>query len=335
LDDFGNVNVHYGGVEMGQGLHSVLTLAVAEALGVTPDQVFINQTDTATCPWDVGTHASRGSFVSCNAAILAANELRARIFKEAEKIFPREIARNLEKHRQRHPDEKAPDFDFAGQSRADNFELRDGVISLKNAPAAPWATIELGRLLRAIHFRRGGDVLAAQAFYDPPTDLPDWEKGYGNLSATYTFGTQGVEVEVDTQTGVVKILNFVNALDIGKALNPQTLKGQIYGGIAQGIGYALYEEIREQQGRILNPGFTDYKIPTTGEMDFPIQLEFVETDDKFGPFGAKGVGEPALVPTAPAIANAIYDAVGVRIFDLPITPEKVLQALQQKRDARR
>jgi xanthine dehydrogenase molybdenum-binding subunit len=120
-------------------------------------------------------------------------------------------------------------------------------------------------------------------------------------------------------------------MDVGKILNLQTLKGQVYGGIAQGVGYALYEEVRTEDGRILNPGFTDYKLPTAAEMSFPIDLVFVETNDEFGPFGAKGVGEPGLVPTAPAIGNAVYDAVGVRIYDLPITPEKVLQALKGKR----
>ena len=102
----------------------------------------------------------------------------------------------------------------------------------------------------------------------------------------------------------------------------------MYGALAQGVGYALYEEVQSQEGKIMNPNFRDYKIPTIHEMDFPIELDFIETDDRFGPFGAKGVGEPGLVPTAPAIANAIYNAVGVRIRDLPLTPEKILEALK-------
>jgi xanthine dehydrogenase molybdenum-binding subunit len=139
-------------------------------------------------------------------------------------------------------------------------------------------------------------------------------------------------VEVDEETGDVRILRMVAAHDVGKVLNPQTLAGQIYGALAQGVGYALYEEVRTQDGRILNPSFTDYKIPTARDMDFPIDVVFVETAEAAGPFGAKGVGEPGLVPTAPAIANAIYDAVGVRIRDLPITPERVLAALKGKSD---
>ncbi len=329
LDDFGNVNVYYGGVEMGQGLHSVLTLSLAEALGVVPERIIINQTDTATCPWDVGTHASRGAFMACNAAILVAKKLRARIFTLCETIYPELVGKSLAKMARKNPDFTQPDFDFTAV-KAEDFELEDSVITVAGAPDEPWAKLGLDRFLRAIHFRKNGDMLTEEVFFDPPNDLPDWEKGFGNMSATYTFGTQGAEVEVDEDTGEVKILHMVSALDIGKILNRQTLEGQVYGGLAQGIGYALYEEVLSKDGRILNPGFTDYKIATAADMDFPIDLVFVETDDAYGPFGAKGVGEPGLVPTAPAIANAIYNAVGVRVHDLPITPEKLLAAIKAR-----
>ncbi|MEE8408391.1 MAG: xanthine dehydrogenase family protein, partial [Myxococcota bacterium] len=159
LDDFGNVNVYCGGVEMGQGLHSALSLMVAEALGVTPDKVHINQTDTATCPWDVGTHASRGAFMAGNAAILAANALRAKIFAWCERIFAGEIERAIEKARQKDPDVEALchcNADFAESAKADDFELRDNRITVKGGPDEPWASLELERLLRAIHFRPDG-----------------------------------------------------------------------------------------------------------------------------------------------------------------------------------
>jgi CO/xanthine dehydrogenase Mo-binding subunit len=328
LDDFGNVYAYYGGVEMGQGLHSVLSLGIAEALGVRPEKVFINQTDTATCPWDVGTHASRGAFMACNAAIKAAKSLRAEIFRYAEELFAEGAARNLKKFRKKNPDYQPPDFDIKTAALRNRFDLKEGYVFIKDAPQEPWLRLELASLLRAIHFREHGTMLGTQVFYDPPNELPDWDKGKGNMSTTYAYGTQGVEVEVDTETGEVKILRMVAAHDVGKVLNPQALKGQMYGALAQGIGYALYEEVRSQEGRIMNPNFRDYKIPTIHEMDFPIHLEFIETDDRFGPFGAKGVGEPGLVPTAPAIANAIYNAVGIRIHDLPLTPEKILAALK-------
>jgi len=334
LDDYANVYVYSGGVEMGQGLHSALSLGVAECLGVRPEQVHINQTDTSTCPWDVGTHASRGAFTALNAAHMTATKLRARIFALATEVFPEEIERNWKRFSRKNAGATRPDFDFAAAAAdPEAFELADGFLFTKEGPEEPWARVELGRFLRAVHFREGkSTMLTEEAFYDPPSDLPDWEKGKGNMSATYAFGTQGVEVEVDEDTGEVKILTMVAVHDVGKVLNPQTLEGQIYGALAQGVGYALYEEVLTEQGRILNPNFTDYKIPTIQDMAFPIELAFIETDDPYGPFGAKGVGEPGLVPTAPAIANAIQDAVGVRVHDLPITPEKILRALKEKRE---
>ncbi|MCC7383467.1 MAG: xanthine dehydrogenase family protein molybdopterin-binding subunit [Deltaproteobacteria bacterium] len=333
-DDYGNINVYYGGVEMGQGLHSALTMMVADAVGVRPERVFVNETDTGTCPWDVGTHASRGAFMAGNAAILAAKKLREKLFALAEEIYPREV--EVQAQTQAAKGGALPDLAFLRGAKRDRLELRGSMLFSLDAPDEAWAKVELGRLLRAVHFRPGGDMLTVEAFYDPPSELPDWSRGMGNMSATYTFGVQGVEVEVDEETGEVKLLHLVNALDVGKVLNLQTLRGQIYGGIAQGIGYALYEEVKTDRGRILNPGFTDYKLPTAAEMSFPIDLVFIETNDPAGPFGAKGVGEPGLVPTAPAIANAIYDAVGVRVYDLPITPEKVLAAIAARdRAARR
>ncbi len=314
FDDYGNVYVYSGGVEMGQGLHAALTAATAEAVGVLPEQVFINQTDTATCPWDVGTHASRGAFVACNAVQMAARALRAELLGAAAEVWPELVG--------------PPG---AGATAGD-LDLVDGLVTARDqadqggqsGPAVP-----LGKLLRALHFREGGRMFTAQAFYEPPSELPDWSKGIGNMSATYAYGVQGVEVEVDVETGDVRICKLVAVHDVGRVLCPQALRGQTYGALAQGLGYALTEQVHTHEGRILNPGFTDYKIPTAEEMGIPIELAFVELGDEEGPFGAKGVGEPGLVPTAPAIANAIYDAVGVRVRDLPITPEKLLAAIRE------
>jgi CO/xanthine dehydrogenase Mo-binding subunit len=335
FDDYGNLYVSSGGVEMGQGLHAALTAVLADGLGVRPDKIFINQTDTATCPWDVGTHASRGAFTACNAALQAAKKMQAQIFTLAAEILPKEISKNLHKFKKRNPDFTAPDLDLDRAQDPANLRMSDSRITVDGFPDAPWAGVDLARLARAVHFRANGTLLTAEAFYDPPTVLPDWSVGVGNMSATYTFGCQGVEVEVDTDTGDVFVRHMVNAMDVGKVLNPTTLEGQLYGGIAQGLGYALYEQVITTDGEIRNPDFRDYKVPTAVEMDFPIDLVFVETNDPAGPFGAKGVGEPGLVPTAPAIANAIYDAVGVRIRELPITPERVLEALARKAAAER
>jgi CO/xanthine dehydrogenase Mo-binding subunit len=175
-------------------------------------------------------------------------------------------------------------------------------------------------------------VVVAEAFYDPPTEMLDREFK-GNLSCTYAFGATGVEVEVDEKTGEVKILQLYAAHDVGKAINPTLIKGQIYGAGYIGVGYGLTEEMKLERGRVVNPNFLDYKMLTAKD-NIPVTPMIIETDEKDGPYGAKGIGEPGLVPTAPAIANAVYDAVGVRITDLPITPEKVLKALKEKREGK-
>ena len=144
-----------------------------------------------------------------------------------------------------------------------------------------------------------------------------------------TFAVQVAEVEVDPKTGKAEVLNFVAAHDLGRAINPLLAEGQIEGGAVQGIGWALIEDLKFENGEIVNPNFHDYKIPTI--KDIPkISPILIESIDPNGPFGAKGLGEPAMVPTAPAIVNAIYDAVGVRIKDIPATSEKIFDGLKEK-----
>ena len=329
LDDFGHVSVVTGGVEIGQGFNQTLAIATAEALGVTPDKVTVVSGDTATCPWDVGTHASRGAFTSCNATIDAAQKAREKIFELAVEHFMSRLKSNLGKRKKQNPEFKIPDFDFGRRCQPDDFDMRGNQIFLKSEPDNPLLRIYLDELLRTAHFINQGTMIVTEAFYDPKNEMLDPKTGRGNLSATYIFGAQGAEVEVDIETGKVKILQFVAAHDVGKVLNKQGIEGQIYGAIAIGLGYALSEEIKTDKGRCLNPNFTDYKIFTARDLDFPIHIYCIETNDDEGPFGAKGVGEPGLVPTAPAIGNAIYDAIGVRIKDLPITPEKILAALKK------
>ena len=168
----------------------------------------------------------------------------------------------------------------------------------------------------------------SEYFYDPPNE--NFDKDFkGNLSVSYAYGAHGAEVHVDRETGQVRILRYIAAHDVGKAINPMMLEGQIYGGGLMGIGYALGETMVYDKGHLKNGNFLDYKVLTAMDVP-PVEAVIVETDEQDGPFGAKGIGEPGLVPTAPALANAIYDAVGVRIKDLPITPEKILRALREK-----
>jgi CO/xanthine dehydrogenase Mo-binding subunit len=208
--------------------------------------------------------------------------------------------------------------------------MKDGKISLKGEPEE-W--IPFAKMVRSKHFRPDGDVILARGWYEPPTERQDKEFR-GNISATYGFATQAVEVEVDTETGEITVLKIAAAHDVGRAINPMAVEGQIHGGVSMGLGYALYEELMVEEGKVLNPNFADYALPTAMDMP-PIESIIIETDDPAGPFGAKGMAEPACIPTAPAIANAVYDAVGVRIRDLPITPEKVLKALRGKEERAR
>jgi CO/xanthine dehydrogenase Mo-binding subunit len=298
IDDFGTVNVFTGATDMGQGSDTVIGQIVAEELGVRAEDVVVTHNDTDVCPWDVGAHASRTTFVAGNSARGAARRVKDQILEVAAKSM--------------------------GES-PENLDIRDRTIFSKKDPEKK---TPLGKILRAAHYTAGGKMIMAEYFYDPANENMDKECK-GNMSMTYAFGTHGVEVEVDKETGQVKILKYVAAHDIGKAINPMLLEGQVYGGATMGVGYGLTERLISKDGKIMNPNFLDYKLLTA--KDVPnIEAIMVETDDPEGPFGAKGIGEPGLVPTAPAIANAIYDAVGVRIKDLPITPERVLAALKQK-----
>jgi len=299
MDDFGKVDVFTGATDMGQGSDTVVAQIVAEELGLLVEDIHVIHSDTDVCPWDVGAHASRTTFIAGNAALGAAKKLKARILEMG--------AKQLET-----PLEKLALVDRCVVDRDDSQKR-----------------IEIGKLLRKAHFSHGGQMLMAEYFYDPTNE--NMGKDFkGNMSMTYTFGTHGVRVKVDEETGKVKILKYVAAHDVGKAINPLLLEGQVYGGVMMGIGYALSEQVILEKGENMNPNFRDYKILTAKDV-CPIEAPVLETYDEAGPYGAKGIGEPGCVPTAPAIANAIYDAVGVRIKDLPITPEKVLAAIREKK----
>jgi CO/xanthine dehydrogenase Mo-binding subunit len=262
------------------------------------ENVTVINTDTDITPWDVGAHASRTTFVAGNSARLAAMDARQQILEAAAESLGEDV---------------------------ENLGMKEGKVFRKDEPEE-WIPFE--KMVRGKHFRPDGDVFLARGWYEPPTERQDKEFR-GNISAAYGFATQAVEVEVDTETGEVKVLKIAAAHDVGRAINPMAVEGQIHGGISMGLGYGLYEELVVEEGRVLNPNFADYSLPTV--LDMPeIDPIIVETDDPAGPFGAKGMAEPACIPTAPAIANAVYDAVGVRIRDLPITPEKVLRALKEK-----
>lgn len=193
------------------------------------------------------------------------------------------------------------------------------------APAGspPLPLAELGR-----RHCPGGRLLVGQGQWHKPHPTFDLNTGQGEPYHVYTYATQIADAEVDLDTGEVEVLRMIAAHDIGRAINPALVEGQIEGGVAMGVGYALYEGLAFRDGRPLNPNLTDYVLPTSMETPVIVPV-IVEEPNAMGPFGAKGIGEPPVIPTAPAIANAIFNATGARVRDLPITPERVLEALRR------
>ncbi len=297
VDDFGHVSLVTGSTEIGQGSETILAQIVAETLGVKIKDVTVINSDTDVKPWDVGVHASRTTFIAGNAAYLAAAQARSQIFETAAEVLG---------------------------VMPDELVAQDGLVSVRGDKER---TVPIDKIVRRRHFREGGQVVLGEGWYDPPTKLVDKDTYKGNISATYGFGAQMAEVEVDIDTGVVRVLRLACANDVGRAINPMAVEGQIEGGAQMGLGYALTEELLVKEGRVLNPDFLDYRLFTAADMPH-IETIIVETDDPGGPFGAKGVGEMGGTPTAAAIANAVYDAVGVRMTELPMTPERVLAALE-------
>ncbi len=298
VDDYGKVTVVTGSTDMGQGSDTAIAQIVAEEMGAPLGNITVINSDTDITPWDVGAHASRTTFIAGNSARLAAADAKRQILEAAAQAF---------------------------KQKAENLDMRAGQIFVKGESEE---RIPYDKAIRARHFRPDGDIILARGWYEPPTDKQDKEFR-GNISAAYAFAAQAAEVQVDTETGQVTVLKVAAAHDVGRAINPMAVEGQIEGGVSMGLGYGLSEELVLEEGKLLNPNFADYALPTALDMP-PIDAIIVETVDPAGPFGAKGMAEPAVNPTAPAIANAIYDAVGVRIKDLPITAEKVLKALKEK-----
>ena len=297
VDDFGRVILVTGSTEIGQGSETTLAQIVAEVLGVRLEDVSVLNNDTSVKPWDVGTHASRTTFIAGKAAWIAAHKVKEQILAKAAEMM---------------------------KVSADVLEMRDRLIRVKNDPSK---SMPYDRVVRSMHYREGGIVVSADGWYDPPTQLVNKDTWKGNISAAYGFGAQAAEVEVDLETGKVRVIKIVAAHDVGHAINPMAVEGQIEGGVTMGMGYALTEELQVKDGRVLNPTLLDYRVPTA--LDLPeIEAVIVETEDPEGPFGAKGVGEQPTNPTAAAIANAVYDAIGIRLTSLPLTGERVLRAIK-------
>ncbi|MCL5960432.1 MAG: molybdopterin-dependent oxidoreductase, partial [Chloroflexi bacterium] len=298
VDEAGGVTVLSGATELGQGGDTVQAQIAAEVMGVPIEDITVVNQDTAIKLWDVGAHASRSTFIAGNAVRIAAQKAREQLLAIA--------ARKLE-------------------ARAEDLEIKDGKVFVKGSPDR---YMTVGQVVRYGLLRAGGDVVVASHFYAPPTEDMN-EEFKGNLTAALAFGCQAVEVQVDRKTGRVDVKKVVAAHDLGRAINPMAAEGQIEGGVAMGLGFATTEELIVKDGVIQNTTLLDYRIPTVADVP-GVEAVLVESIDPEGPFGAKGLGETSTVPLAAAIANAVYQATGVRIKELPITPERILRALEDR-----
>ncbi len=299
LHDDGGVTLFTGSTEMGQGAETTMAQITAEELGVRLEDIRVISGDTELAPIDLGNFLSGGAFVTGNAVRLAAADARAQLLAAASEIL-----------------EVAPE----------NLVIRERRIFDRNDPSCGLAFAEA---VRASILRHDGNPVMGRGYFKPFPDVdqyPSLATTKGRFTPAYGFAAHVAEVEVDTLTGQVELIAMTTFHDCGFPLNPMIVEGQIDGNVSTGQGQALTEEIVLREGQVLNPSFLDYALPTALETPEVRRGEVYSIEPK-GPFGAKEVGEGAIAGALAAVANAVHDAVGVRIKSLPLTPDKVLKAL--------
>jgi len=302
VEQDGTAVIRCGVPDIGAGQSNSLCQIAAEILGVPLDRVTIYATDSAVTPLAGTSTATRQLYMSGNAVCLSANTIRTRLVRRAAKHI--------------------------GVSE-EEIELGNSRASVSGDPDRFIELAELAKRCAA----EGIELSELAQFNAPFTEGLDPETGQGDIWPDFTFGAVAVEVAVDTETGQIELLKCAACHDVGRAINPAAVHGQIAGGTVQGLGYALMEEFALENGRVKTPSFAEYLIPTSA--DYPAtDVIVLESGTGVGPFGAKGIGEPALTPAAPAVANAVADALGVRIHELPLTPERVLKAIDAARRGR-
>jgi len=306
LNEDGTVTVAIGGIDLGQGCITVAAQMAAAGLGVPIDWVKVSPVDTDYSPYEWQTVASRLTWSMGNAVVAAARDARRQVLEAVARAW--------------------------GES-PDDLDIVDGqVISYRSEESVPLTQVAVTGLQTKDGQWVGGPVVGQGRFMPAYVTALDPKTGLGDRAVVhYTTGAQAVEVEVDVETGQVRVLRIVAAFDVGKAINPEMVKGQMEGGAVQGLSTALFEQLKLEQGQPRNPSFVDYRIATAADAPPEIKAFIVEVPQEDGPWGARGIGEHSMVPTAPAIANAIYDAVGVRLHSLPLTAEKIFLALQEKK----
>jgi CO/xanthine dehydrogenase Mo-binding subunit len=291
IDPNGEVRLFTGASDIGQGSDTVFLQMASESLGISINEVRLIRADTALTTDPGLTSASRLTYISGNAILNAIKNLKEEVVKEASRIL-----------------------------RVDDKDLffEEGEIKQKSKPSVSISIKEVAK--------RCGKIVRGEGSFDPETTPLDPKTGQGSPYATYTFATHLAEVEVDTETGRVKVNRMVASHDVGKAINPKNVVGQITGGIAMGVGHALMEEYIPGE----TTSFVNYLIPTSKDIPEVVPI-LIEDEEPTGPFGAKGVGEPALIPSTAAILNGIANAIGERIYHLPANLERVLEAVQSAR----
>lgn len=301
----GTVEVRHGGGEMGQGLNTVVAQIAAEEMGLTIEKIKIIRGDSALCPFDAGSISSRNTMHTGNAVRLACQEVKKKTVEMASKKF--EIA----------PDE---------------LEFNGGILHIKGTPEK---IIKLNSLFSGEGLPPVGAEISASASFNIRHFHEDPETGQSERSkASYCHGANAVEIAVNEETGEVKVLRITGCFDVGNPVNPKMVESQIEGGFGMGIGSTLYEESILENGAVLNPNLGDYKVPGATELPAGENAHAMTASvpHREGPYGAKGLGEAVMIPLSPAIGNALYNAAGIRIKDLPITREKVLKALKEKKE---
>jgi carbon-monoxide dehydrogenase large subunit len=291
LNEDASLSIYTGTVEMGQGSETVLAQIAGKELGIPLQTIQVLGVDTDVVPYDLTTSSSRSTFHMGKAVQLAAQD----ILRQLKQIVVTEY-----------------------QVPQDKVGFADGSIRLPETQLS-YAEVMFKR------FGMPGGTLVGEG--QVKTSVKN-EFGEKSTSAFWFLAAGAAEVEVDVETGKFKLIKYATAVDVGKALNPLGCRQQLAGAAITGIGQAMFEEIAYDNGQLINPNLVDYVLPSLGDMPAVIESIAVEVPDPSGPFGAKGIGESALIPVAPAIANAIYDAVGVRIKDLPIKAEKIFLALE-------
>ncbi len=306
LNDDGSVDVLVGTGEMGQGTITALAQIVAEELGIPMEKIRVapeRRTDMVPYTWQ--TVGSRGLFSEGQALLRALEDLKSQIKKVAAQVF-----RVFE----------------------DQIEIRDGKACVVGEP---WECISLAEMALGYMYPNGntigGPLIGRGSHVPVRTSIPDPETGKSVPAPFYTFGAGAVEVEVDLLTGRVKVLKAVMVLDT-PAINPMLVAGQVYGGTVMGINIALLEELKfDKNGRLMNPNFTDYKLARAADIPEEMVFKCLGVGQKDAPYGAKGVGELTMLPWPAAIANAIANAIGVEIFELPMKPDKIIEEVKKQR----